>query len=290
MNFVGGLLLVALFGLFAFGGHAKALGSSDATQNGSVGLQGTITSAPPTTAATIGSPSNGQSFTTEPITVSGLCTGSLLVKIFANNVFVGSTVCNNGSYTVQIDLFDGTNDLIARVYDSLDQQGPDSNVIVVTYHNNQFASLGVQPLTLTSNYARRGADPGATLTWPIVLSGGTEPYALSVSWGDNKATDLLSESFAGNVNLSHVYDTAGLYQIVIKATDKNGEEAFLQLVGVANGAVQSSASGATTSSPTIITKTKVLWLPAAIMLPIIILAFWLGQRAKLTSLRRSLER
>lgn len=191
---------------------------------------------------------------------------------------------------MQVDLFDGTNDLIARVYDSLDQQGPDSNTVAVTYTSSQFANTGIQPLELTSNFARRGANPGSVLTWPVILSGGTPPYALSVSWGDNKPTDLLSESFSGTVTLSHTYDTAGLYQIIIKATDKNGQEAFLELVGVANGAVQSSASGSTSGTPTVITKTNLLWGPAVAMIPLIIIGFWLGRRAELTTLRRNLER
>jgi hypothetical protein len=44
----------------------------DQTSNGSVGLQGTITTAPPTRGATITTPGNGAVFTTVPITVSGL--------------------------------------------------------------------------------------------------------------------------------------------------------------------------------------------------------------------------
>src|SRR5665213_1484212 len=59
-------------------------------QTGSVGVEGTITSPPPTVAATISTPTNGQSFSSEPITVAGICPTGLLVKIFANNVFVGA--------------------------------------------------------------------------------------------------------------------------------------------------------------------------------------------------------
>src|SRR5262249_11547624 len=70
--------------------------------SGSIGLQGEISTAPPTRGATITTPSNGATFTTIPITVAGLCPTGLLVKIFANNVFVGSTVCQNGSYSVQV--------------------------------------------------------------------------------------------------------------------------------------------------------------------------------------------
>ena len=35
---------------------------------------------------------------------------------------------------------------------------------------------------------------------------------------------------------------------------------------------------------------KVLWLPAALMIPLIIVAFWLGRRYELLALRRKLER
>ncbi len=101
----------------------------DQQVSGSIGIQGTISTAPPTRGATIAVPSNGAVFTTTPITVSGLCPSSVLVKLFANNVFVGSTFCVNGSYSLQIDLFSGQNDLVARVYDALDQTGPDSNLV-----------------------------------------------------------------------------------------------------------------------------------------------------------------
>ena len=265
-----------------------AIGSSDNPQSGSVGLQGTISSAPPTQAATIAIPTNGQVVTKIPITVSGLCPNNLLVKLFTNNVFVGSTLCVNGSYSLQIDLFDGLNDLVARVFDALDQPGPDSNTVAVTFQDNQFAGSGTQLLALTSAYARRGANPGQTLSWPIILSGGAAPYALSVTWGDGKAADLLSESFAGTINLDHIYDTAGVYNVVIKATDKNGETAFLQLVAIANGAVQASTSTTSSGSSATLTKTKVLWAPSAALVAFIVAGFWLGRKYQLAALRKNL--
>src|SRR5947208_1368384 len=94
-------------------------------QSGSVGLQGQISAPPPSVGATISIPRDGQSFTTLPVTVSGICPKDLLVKLFKNNVFGGSVQCKNGSYSLLIDLFSGQNELVARVYDSLDQAGPD---------------------------------------------------------------------------------------------------------------------------------------------------------------------
>ncbi len=258
----------------------------DQTSSGSVGLQGTISAPPPTKGATISVPSNGAIFTTIPITVSGLCPTGLLVKVFANNIFVGSTQCQGGSYSIQIDLFNGQNDLVARVYDALDQAGPDSNTVIVTFNDVHFAEFGTH-VELTSNYAERGAPPGQEIDWPILLSGGTGPYAISVDWGDGGPTDLISQDSPGTINLKHVYKTAGAYKIIVKATDKNQGKAFLQLVGIATGATQSNAQGGSGGA---VIKTVVLWWPALAMLPLIFASFWVGQRHELYQLRKTLEK
>jgi hypothetical protein len=257
-------------------------------QSGSIGIEGKIPSAPPARGATISTPGNGAGFAKTPITVAGLCPKGLLVKIFANNVFVGSADCTGGSYSILVDLFSGTNDLVARVYDAFDQAGPDSNIVHVTYNDAQFNPFGYSLLSLTSPYARRGANPGATLSWPIILSGGTGPYAVSIDWGDNKAADLISQQFTGTIDVKHIYDTAGVYRVIVKATDKNGLTAYLQLVAVANGAVTSnSTTGGDSGKQTVIT--HVMWLPAAISIGLTVVSFWLGRRYELATLRKHLE-
>ncbi len=257
--------------------------------SGSVGLQGKVQTPPPKNPATIGTPSNGQSFTTTPITVTGLCTTGLLVKIFANNVFVGSVLCANGSYSLQVSLLDGRNDLVARIFDSLDQAGPDSNIVTVSY-NTQFATTGIPILSLSSVYARRGANPGEQLQWPISISGGTPPYALSMDWGDGKPTSLYSAPISGTITTTHVYSAPGTYVVIAKATDANGLTAFLQLVGQANGAVTQSATSSSGNSGSGASRTVVVWIPAAASIPLIGISFWLGRRFELLSLRRHLER
>lgn len=271
---------------FAFADVARAA-TVDNPQEGAIGVEGKIPSNPPTAAPTITTPRNGQVFTNIPITVNGLCTSDLLVKMFANNVFVGSVLCKNGSYSINIDLFSGQNDLVARMFDSQDQGGPDSNVVTVTFNDVQFNPFGTSLLSLTSNYAARGANPGQRLAWPVILSGGTSPYAISVDWGDGTSPDLISSPFTGTIDLSHVYKSAGVYKVTVKATDKNGLSAFLQLVATANGAIVSnSPSDKNTITETIV---KVLWWPVVICIPLIILSFWLGQRYELASLRKHLE-
>ncbi|MDB5186200.1 MAG: hypothetical protein JWL85_723 [Candidatus Saccharibacteria bacterium] len=261
-------------------------------QNGAVGMQGKISSPPPTQAASISVPTNGQTFTQIPITVRGICSGDLLVKLFKNNVFSGSAQCKNGSYSIIIDLFSGQNELVARVYDALDQAGPDSNTVTVTYND---AARGVgSRVTLTSNFAKRGANPGQELTWPIIMSGGSGPYAVSIDWGDGKTPDLMSQQFPGTFNIKHKYDTPGVYNIIVKATDANGGLAFLQLVGMANGALSqdngsNNANGdaaASTTAP----KMRILWEPAALLIPFILATFWLGKRYELHTLRKKIEK
>lgn len=279
------------FVLVAGVGNVSALGSSQNPQSGSTGVQAEISSPPPSTAPTIGLPSNGQVFTSIPITVSGLCSGNLLVKVFANGVFVGSAVCQHGSYSLKIDLFSGRNDLVVRQYDALDQTSPASGTTTVTFNDTSFVSFGSH-VALTSDYARRGANPGQTLTWPVTVSDGTGPYALSVDWGDGKPADLVSQPYPGTVNLQHVYDTAGTYNIVVKATDKNGSTAYLQLVGVANGAVGSQNSGSTANNNNSTSKqtaTKILWWPSVISIVLLIPGFWLGRRYELAAIRKKVE-
>ncbi|HET8709086.1 MAG TPA: hypothetical protein VFL85_02275 [Candidatus Saccharimonadales bacterium] len=284
------LLLCLLIAAAAASSPVGAIGSQKNPQSATVGMEGTIQGKPPSTPATIATPGNGQAVGSTPITVAGLCKTGLLVKVFSNNVFIGSAQCDNGSYSLKVDLFSGANDLVARVFDALDQSGPDSNVVRVTFNDAQFAQFGTR-VTLTSNYARRGANPGSTLTWPIALSGGRAPYAVSIGWGDNKPADLVSKPFAGTFNITHIYDSAGVYNVVIKATDANGVSAYLQLVGVGTGQVSGVANAAnkTSGGNTTIVQTKVLWLPVLLALPLMLVAFWLGRRHELFTIRRRLE-
>lgn len=261
--------------------------SAQLTGNDSVGMQGRISSPPPTVGATISVPRTGQNFSQLPVTVSGICPKGLLVKIFKNNVFAGSADCQNGSFSILIDLFNGQNDLVARVYDSLDQAGPDSNTVTVTFSDNR-TGASLRP-SLTSNYAKRGANPGQTLVWPIILSGGSGPYAISVDWGDGKPPDLMSLGFPGPFDIKHVYDTPGVYNVVVKAVDREGGTAFLQLVAVANGPLsQDQAGEGEDDKPE--TKTIILWWPMAILIPLLFVAFWLGGRNKMKIIRKKIER
>lgn len=287
------LFVSAAFFLVLGAGTASAQ-SSDPEQSGSVGLSGQISAPPPSTGATISFPRNGQDLTGTdlPIEVTGICPDGLLVKLFKNNVFAGSTVCEGGNFSIATDLFVGSNELIARVFDSLDQPGPDSNIVTVTYAQD---SVGAPVrVTLTSNYAKRGADPGNKLVWPIILSGGSGPYAFSVDWGDGSDPDLFSQPFAGTLDIDHVYQEPGVFNVVIKVVDNNGSAAFLQVVAVANGPLSQTNSGTGQSGDEdsdgggigSSIRTRIIWWPAALLLPFVVSTFWLGKRHMLSVMKR----
>ncbi len=283
-----GAILALLLLLISITSSAYAL---DNPQTGGVGVQGTISAPPPSQAPTISSPANGAVFTSLPVTVTGICPNNLLVKLFKNNVFSGSVPCQNGSYNLKIDLFSAKNDLVARAYDELDQASPDSNLVSVTFNDNANKPNLAARVSLTTNYARRGANPKEVLTWPIIISGGTAPYAISVDWGDGTSADVYTATNPGEFTLKHTFDAAGVYRALIKASDKNNVVAYLQITAIGNGEVkQSNVAGATADKSSGTSKTVVLWQPAAIALPLIASTFWLGKRYEIKRVKTKLSR
>ena len=258
-----------------------------APKPGSFGLEATKKKAPPSQAATITTPGSGASFATSPITVNGICANGLLVQVYNNGVMVGAVMCVNGSFSMQVSLFAGINELSAIVYDELDQAGPVSNIVTVTYNNTNFTAFGAL-LTLTSSYGRRAAPAGTQLTWPLQLTGGTGPYAFSIDWGDGSKPELKSHALAGVITIDHVFKKAGVYTVNITVTDVNGVSAFLQLVAVASGKVDGNGAAATDADKQNTPKPEIMWVPTLLSLALLAPAFWLGRRSQLLSLRNKM--
>jgi len=283
-----GAIVVAL-SLLVQPAHAITQIPDPEPKPGSFGLAASKTQAPPTQGATISTPGSGAGFTNSPITVAGICPNGLLVQLYDNGVMVGSSICNGGSFSMQVSLFAGDNELTVTVFDDLGQAGPTSAPITVTYTDTHFSAFG-SLVTLTSSYGRRSAPAGTSLTWPLQLSGGSGPYAFSIDWGDGSKPQLKSQAFTGVVPIDHPYKKAGIYTVSVTATDTNGVSAFLQVVAVSSGKVDSTTGtvGGDASGAAKVAPPQVLWVPTIIMFALFLPTFWLGRLSQMVSIRNKM--
>lgn len=275
---LGILLLVVGFSLTIYSVSA----APPPPQEGSVGLTGVVPGEAPTQPATIANPTDQQHFNTSPISVSGTCPAGTLVEVFKNDIFTGSTFCTEGgTFATDIDLLFGRNELIARVYDALNQPGPDSNTVVVFYdvlppQAGPLAALnfsGAQ-LLLNTDAVYRGVFPEKEFQMPIDILGGKPPYAVNVQWGDanNRVVPRPDNS---SFSVAHAYAKPGTYQISLQATDSEGRVAFLGVAAVVNGQpAPASGSGSESTQPN---QLLLLW-PVYTSVAGILISFWLGER------------
>lgn len=281
--------------IWAFNLKSSVMAQVQNPQTGSIGLTGTIPTEPPTVGATISFPVTGQSFEEIPITVQGICPKDLLVKIFKNQVFAGSVFCSaTGTFNLDIDLFSGENQIIAKVFDTLDQPGPDSNKVNIQYLDVPRDSEYDQ-LILTSNFALRGSDASSPLMWPLAISGGLRPYAISVDWGDGESTQMVLE-LSGNFSIDHTYFEPGVYKVVVRAADNRGKTAFIQLVAVANGPSSQENDGlggagiTNDTGSTISRNFSIPMLPIYIMFFFVVSTFWLGRRYEVRRIKNLVKK
>ncbi len=277
MVFVVGLILAAMtVSSFAY--------ASPPPQSYSVSLSGTMPEKPPATAASITSPASSTSFNNSPVTVSGTCPQSTLVEIFKNNIFAGSTPCSSsGNFSVQIDLLYGANTLTAIDYDVLNQAGPTSNKVNVTYNAqpplvsslNNVNFLSSQ-LVLETDAVYRGTFPDQPLNVPINIIGGAGPFAINVQWGDNH-NQVLPASSNTTINATHVYARPGSYKITIQGSDSQQHIAYINVAAVVNGQPSTAAIGSTTTgSSSLTSKLLVLW-PLYACAATLVVSFWTGE-------------
>jgi len=267
--------------------------------------------------ATITDPVSNQRFKDIPITVSGTCpANAAYVEIFSNDVMKGAAICDvDSKYSLSIDLFEGRNDLVAHVFNITDDEGPPSDTVTVFYDaprpppqpppsqggaggppptpgSNHPPVQPVQQLILKTAFLYKGYFVGDELQWPLEISGGTAPYALSVDWGDG-TDDVISRGKAGKLDISHIYAQAGGYQgsyiVKVKATDSSGSKAYIQFFvvvkekgGNAGGTIFSKRPPALGSS---LHWLLVAW-PAYLLIVMMAVSYLLGERQELLILKK----
>jgi hypothetical protein len=287
------LLLILLVSVLIFASRGVALAAPEDPVTHTQSVHAVVPAQAPTTAPQINTIQSGTVFNTgDPITVGGTCPDDTLIKIFKNEVFGGAAFCDSSSFSLLVDLFIGSNTLISRPYNANNIPGPDSDPIVVIRTltaDGQIITQAANQFFITSDIYNKGVNLGEKLTWPITLSGGQAPYAVSIGWGDGK-TDLISRKEAGTFEISHRYAIPGEgtkphHAITITATDQLGNQSFIQLVTVVNGDPKSLIS-TTKQGYDLSGAIRIAW-QAVVTLALVILSFWLGERREAYILNRA---
>ncbi|HSX02759.1 MAG TPA: Ig-like domain-containing protein [Candidatus Saccharimonadia bacterium] len=283
------VFVLVLCGLL-LGAYSVTATAANTTGGGQYTVGAVVNGPRPVKPAIITSPVNGQVFQTNPITVVGTCQPATLVKVFKNGILAGSVLCDaSGHFSLQIDLVIGQNALTAVSYNANDQAGPESPAVNVTLVAPA-GGLGFSTeLIIQSTSYYRGVQPGEQVVWPIELVGGQSPYAVSVDWGDG-TSDLLTRLAPGPFTASHVYRKIGTgylnsFPLIIRATDAAGHTAYLQLTTI----VSQSTAASSTAQPAKKTFDLVMLWPIWIVLLLMVVSFWLGERREKAVMRRQFE-
>jgi len=236
------MLVVMTLVLAAFGTVARAANLPVKTAV-SYSVSGTVPGKPPVVAGIITQPAVGKHFSGVAATVAGGCPAGTLVKVFRNNIFGGAVFCDkNNNFSLTASLFYGRNDLTVEVYNSVNAEGPKSDMVTVYCDATAAAGStpGAEQLVINSANSYEGVYVGDTVSWPLEILGGTPPYAVAVDWGD-AATDLVSKTEPGTLTLDHVYDKGGIdvhssYGITGRVSDAAGNQTSIRLTTIVAGA------------------------------------------------------
>ena len=259
-----------------------------------VAVNGRVPGDPPTEPAVITTPVTETTFTDIPISVEGTCPPLTIVRLYRNDFFAGSALCGvDNKFSLNIDLFPGANELKARVFNYGETEGPVSEFVLAYYNSSTTSPPPTAPivpsdsspytgLLLKTETAYKGYKLGDTVHWKLEITGGSPPYAISVDWGDGKSS-LLSRDVPGLFEITHVYEKTGGYRggypIVLKSSDINGLQAYLQLVVIVTNPVAKASvtPGAGTTHIPFSNAMRNAWSLYGIAL-LMTVSFWLGER------------
>ena len=279
-------------------------GVSATTRADSMQLSLTVLGPPPSVAATIDQPLTGDHFVSLTQTIRGSCPLGLLIELYRNGTFAGSTLCDAGGlYNLVITLTPGQNDLIARDLDGLSQYGPSSSLVSVFYDpplvvpaptsnpippGSPVAKTATPPARLkptpapgslpfyldTPAHFYQGADPTELVSWQVQIHGGKPPYQVTWKWGDGRQ-DISVASTSGDIFGRHRYAKPGAFHVTVRAMDASSREAVISLLAIING-----SSAANITRPVEPPGNLVYVWPTLIMMSLVVASFWLGERHK----------
>lgn len=278
-------------------------------------VSATIPAAPLTVGAEINYPTDNEYFTETPINLSGICEVNSYIKLYDNGLFSGVAWCSSmDSFVIQTDLYSGENTLVAQDYNVTNQEGPVTPAITVNYVpsvssgsssnstsgsqttstsvTTQNSTTPVMPVVLTSDFQYQTFVTQQAFTWQVSVSGGQPPYTVLINWGDG-TTSTQYYNTDPLINLKHVYKKAGYYAIKVTTSDSTGRSRLLQLAALiklpnSTGILTKTSTASTNNKPVpeitspLYNNFKYLLLiwPAFIIIALMVLSFWLGEREK----------
>ena len=266
---------------------------------------------PPTVGATITAPVDGFAIKNiNPIQVSGTCSPDSFVVTYNDDILSSSAICTTaGIFNLTVQLHQGKNVLTARNFDAINQPGPDTPSVSVTFTPEEptkevaaptipespLVIPGVTPGTAectdykTTGTLTTGGEPhvavvcvprsvavGEDRTIGVLVWGGQPPYALNFKWGTGSSdTTLISLDKPGYKAVTARYASSGIYNINIQLTDHSAKKA------TGDSAIQ--VTGSSSSQPFTQVVTSILgsaWFETPVPLYLtavgVTLGFWGG--------------
>jgi hypothetical protein len=141
------VLILALLGFFLYISDRAVTAAQTVSSSVNVGL--VVPGPPPTEGATITSPKTDGTVSSPFLTLGGTCASETLVADYIDENLAGSTICTTaGIFKLDVQLHKGKNTLTAMNFDNLNQPGPASNSIDITYITNDPVKLDMaEPIT-----------------------------------------------------------------------------------------------------------------------------------------------
>jgi hypothetical protein len=138
-----------------------------------------VVPAPPLTqAAVITDPTDGTQTSTQDITITGTCPDNSYINMTDNGIFVGTSTCFSGAFSIALDLYVGTNQLLPQDYNITNSAGPASDPITITYTPSSAPSPG--STGTTSSTQPQSAASAQAPVLPVIARNGPAPIATPV--------------------------------------------------------------------------------------------------------------
>ena len=212
----------------------------------------------------------------------------------------GSAICDTDrKFNIDIDLFSGQNDITAHSFNINDNEGPISHVLGLYYDapqtnvSNKTPQETVNPLIVKTAFVYKGYYVDQDVEWPVVVSGGTKPYAFNIDWGDG-SNSVVSRKSEGPFSIKHKYKkpggNKGAYKIRVQASDSEERYAYIEFFVVVNNHSSDVAVGSVYSKPPPTLGSLKTWLwwawPVYSSVLLMVVSYKLGEREEFKILKR----